>query len=179
MVYYILLASITFKSGTVWWLHLLLENLLPVVTSSFRLWGSKKVVSPTYFHIDQDNKKPRVMLCTLRDPDIIHCSPTIALCKWMQHCWVTTPNIVGCFIWCLLAQSCMLLGVVAPCLKVVKPLSQQLPTLLLFHALYTWSPLSLQSLMGCILPTTSCCIRFPPTTRGGLPYERGGDACLA
>ena len=33
-------------------------------------------------------------------------------------------NIVGCFIWCLLAQSCVLLGIVAPCLKVVKPLSQ-------------------------------------------------------
>ena len=28
------------------------------------------------------------MLCTLRDPDIIHCSPTIAPCKWMQHCWM-------------------------------------------------------------------------------------------
>ena len=120
--------------------------------------------------IKKFNKKPRVMLCTLRDPDIIHCSPTIALCKWMQHCWLTTPNIVGCFILCLLAQSCVLLGVVAPCLKVVKPLSQQLPTFLLFHALYTWSPLSLQSLMGCILPTMSCCIRSPP------PPPPGGDS---
>ena len=124
-------------------------------------------------------KKPRVMLCTLRDPDIIHCSPTISPCKWMQHCWLTTPNIVGCFIWCLLAQSCVLLGVVAPCLEVVKPLSQQLTTFLLFHPLYTWSPLSLQSLMGCILATMSCCIHFPHHhPRGGGDSHMKGARML-
>ena len=89
----------------------------------------------------------------------------------------------------------MLLGVVAKSLKTVKLLSQQLPTFLLFcdhqgeaqqcwirlhnfsnivgamHEYYMWSPLSLQSLMGCILPTMhyrsnivgSCCIRLHTT----------------
>ena len=74
----------------------------------------------------------------------------------------------------------MLLGVVAKSLKTVKLLSQQLPTFLFFHdrrgvaqqcwirlhsfsniagaihEYYTWSPWSLQSLMGCILPTMHC-----------------------
>ena len=74
----------------------------------------------------------------------------------------------------------MLLGVVAKSLKTVKLLSQQLPTFLFFHdcqgvaqqcwirlhsfsniagaihEYYTWSPWSLQSLMGCTLPTMHC-----------------------
>ena len=89
----------------------------------------------------------------------------------------------------------MLLGVVAKSLKTVKLLSEQLPTFLLFrdrrsvaqqcwihshsfsnnagamHEYYMWSPLSLQSLMGCILPTMHCrsniveccCIRLHTT----------------
>ena len=111
-------------------------------------------------------KKTRVMLCTLRDTDIIHCSPTIAPCKQTQHCWMFHMVSVS-------TPCCVLLGVVAPCLKVVKPLSQQLPIFLLFHTLYSWSPLSLQSLMGCILPTMSCCIRSPPPTPWGDSYMKG------
>ena len=89
----------------------------------------------------------------------------------------------------------MFLGVGAKSLKTVQLLSQQLPTFLLFsnhrsvaqqcwihlhsfsniagamHEYYTWSPLSLQSLMGCILPIMhcrsnivgSCCIRLHTT----------------
>ena len=47
-----------------------------------------------------------------------------APCKRTQHCWPTTPNIVGCY---------MLLRVVAQSLKPVKLFSQQLPTFLLFR----------------------------------------------
>ena len=82
------------------------------------------------------------------------------MCKRMQHCWPTTPNIIECYMFC-----CMLLRVVAQSLKLVKLLSQQLLTFLLFcdrcsvqqcwihlhsscnivgamHAHYTWSPMS-------------------------------------
>ena len=90
----------------------------------------------------------------------------------------------------------MLLGVVAKSLKTVKLLSQQLPAFLFFHdcrgiaqqcwirlhsfsniagaihKYYTWSPWSLQSLMGCTLPKMhcrsntvgSCCICLDTTT---------------
>ena len=69
---------------------------------------------------------------------LIHQSPPSckALCKWMQHCWPTFPNIVKCHILCLFAHPvaccCMSLGVVVQSLKLVKRLSQQLPTFLLF-----------------------------------------------
>ena len=105
--------------------------------------------------------------------------------------WVNPLNLIAHPLAC-----CgMLLGVVAKSLKTVILLSQQLPTFLLFrdhrgvaqqcwvrlysfsniagamHEYYTWSPLSLQSLMGCILPTKqcgsnivgSCCIRLHTT----------------
>ena len=60
-----------------------------------------------------------------------------APCKRTQHCWPTTPNIVGCYMLCPFAQpvACcwMLLRVVAQSLKAVKLSSQQLPTFLLFR----------------------------------------------
>ena len=60
-------------------------------------------------------------------------------CKRTQHCWPTTPNIVGCYMSCPFAHPvaccCMLLGVVTQSLKPVKRSttcnrSQQLPILL-------------------------------------------------
>ena len=106
--------------------------------------------------------------------------------------WVRPLNLIAHPLAC-----CgMLLRVVAKSLKTVKLLSQQLPTFLFFHnrrgvaqqcwirlhsfsniagALkhdyYTWSPWSLQSLMGCIFPTMhfrsntvgSCCISVDTT----------------
>ena len=90
--------------------------------------------------------------------------------------WVRPLNLIAHPLAC-----CgMLLGVVAKSLKTVKLLSQQLPTFLFFHdrrgvaqqcwirlhsfsniagaihEYYTWSPWSLQSLMGCTLPTMHC-----------------------
>ena len=54
----------------------------------------------------------------------------------MQHCWPTTPNIVGCYMLRPFAHpvACcwMLLRVVAQSLKPIKLFSQQLPTFLLF-----------------------------------------------
>ena len=54
-----------------------------------------------------------------------------------QHCWPTTPNIVGCYMLRSFAHpvACcwMLLRVVAQSLKPVKLFSQQLPTFLLFR----------------------------------------------
>ena len=98
----------------------------------------------------------------------------------MQHCWPTTPNIVGCYMLGPFAHpvSCcwMLLRLVAQSLKPAKLFSQRLPTFLLFrdprsvaqqcwiclhsssnivgatYAHYAW----LQRLMGCILPTMHC-----------------------
>ena len=56
--------------------------------------------------------------------------------KRTQHCWPTTPNIVGCYMVRPFAHpvACcwMLLRVVAQSLKPVKLFSQQLPTFLLF-----------------------------------------------
>ena len=90
----------------------------------------------------------------------------------MQRYWPTTPSIVGC---CMLrpfahpvAYCRVLLGVVVQSSKLVKRLSQQPPTFLLFRD--RWSvaqqhpflepctriPHGLQSLMGCILPTMHC-----------------------
>ena len=60
-----------------------------------------------------------------------------APCKRTQHCWPTTPNIVGCYTLRPFAHSVaycwMLLRVVAQSLKPVKLFSQQLPTFLLFR----------------------------------------------
>ena len=57
-------------------------------------------------------------------------------CKRTKHCWPTTPNIVGCYMFRPFAHpvACcwMLLRVVAQSLKPVKLFSQQLPTFLLF-----------------------------------------------
>ena len=59
-----------------------------------------------------------------------------ASCKRTQHCWLTTPNIVGCYMLRPFAHpvACcwMLLRVVAQILKPVKLFTQQLPTFLLF-----------------------------------------------
>ena len=59
-----------------------------------------------------------------------------ALCKRTQHCWPTSPNIVGCYMLRPFAHpvACcwMLLRVVAQSLKLVKLFSQQLPAFLLF-----------------------------------------------
>ena len=56
--------------------------------------------------------------------------------KQTQHCWPTTPNMVGCYMLRLFALSgacCwMLLRVVAQSLKAVKLFRQQLSTFLLF-----------------------------------------------
>ena len=109
------------------------------------------------------------------------CRIAVALSKQTQHCWHTTPDTVG---FCMLrpfahpvACCWVLIGVAAQNLKLVKILSQQLPTFLLLrdrssvaqqsllclhrssmiratHAHYghnVWSPWCLQSLMGCIL----------------------------
>ena len=60
-----------------------------------------------------------------------------APCKRTQHCWLTAPNIVGCYklrpFPHPVACCCVLLGVVAQSLKPVKVLSQQLPTFLSFR----------------------------------------------
>ena len=54
-----------------------------------------------------------------------------------QHCWPTTPNIVGCYMLRPfahpVARCWMLLRVVGQCLKPVKLFSQQLPTFLLLR----------------------------------------------
>ena len=59
-----------------------------------------------------------------------------AACKRTQHCWPTTPSIVGCYMLRLFAHPVvcclMLLRVVAQSLKPVKLFSQQLQTFLLF-----------------------------------------------
>ena len=82
-----------------------------------------------------------------------------APCKRTQQCWLTTPNIVGCYMLRCFAHpvACcwMLLRVVAQSLKPVKLFSQQLPTFLLFRdrrslAQQCWS------LMGRIFPTMNC-----------------------
>ena len=61
----------------------------------------------------------------------------MALCKRTQHCWPTTPNIVGCYMLRPFARpvACcwMLVRVVAQSLKLVKLFSQQLPKFLLFR----------------------------------------------
>ena len=98
-------------------------------------------------------------------------------CKRTQHCWPTTPKIVGCYMFRpfahLVACCWMLLRVVAQSLKPVKLFSQQLPTFLLFRdrrsvrsnvgSVCTALPTllgprtvimhGLQRLMGFILPT--------------------------
>ena len=60
-----------------------------------------------------------------------------APCKRTQHCWRTTPNIVGCYMLRPFAHpvACcwILFCVVAQSLKLVKLFSQQLPTFLLFR----------------------------------------------
>ena len=69
---------------------------------------------------------------------LIHQSPSSckAPCKRSQHCRPTFPNIVKCHILRLfthlVACCCMSLGVVVQSLKLVKRLSQQLLTFLLF-----------------------------------------------
>ena len=58
-------------------------------------------------------------------------------CKRTQHCWPTIPDIVECYLMCPfthpVACFCVLLGVVARRLKLVKVLSQQLLTFFLFR----------------------------------------------
>ena len=59
-----------------------------------------------------------------------------APCKRTQHCWPTTPNIVGHMLRPFahpVACCWMLLRVVAQSLKPLKLFSQQLPTFLLFR----------------------------------------------
>ena len=60
-----------------------------------------------------------------------------APCNLTQHCWLTTPNIVGCYLLRPFAHPvaccCVFLGIVAQSLTPVKVLSQQLPTFLLFR----------------------------------------------
>ena len=72
--------------------------------------------------------------------DIFLCSPTRwckTACKRTQHCWPTTPSIVGCYMLRPFAHpvACcwMLLRDVAQSLKPVKLFSQQLLTFLLFR----------------------------------------------
>ena len=59
-----------------------------------------------------------------------------APCKRTQHCWPTTPNIIGCYMlrpFAHLVSCCwMLLRVVVQSLKPIKLFSLQLPTYLLF-----------------------------------------------
>ena len=61
-------------------------------------------------------------------------------CKRTQHCWPTTPKIVGCYMFRpfahLVACCWMLLHVAAQSLKPVKLFSQQLPTI----SFVPWSP---------------------------------------
>ena len=112
----------------------------------------------------------------------------------LSHCYLSTVRPLNPIAHPLVCCG-MLFGVVAKSLKTVTLLSQQLPTFLFFHErrgvaqqcwirlhsfsniagaiheYYTWSPWSLQSLMGCILPTKqcgskivgSCCIRLHTT----------------
>ena len=93
----------------------------------------------------------------------------MALCKRTQHCWPTTPNIVGCYMLRPFAHpvvcSRMLLRVDAQSLKLVKIFSQQLWTFLLFRDCTALPTLLgprtlithlLQRLMSCILPTMHC-----------------------
>ena len=102
------------------------------------------------------------------------------VCKRTQHCWPTTPSVVGCYMLRPFVHpvACcwMLLRVVAKSLKPGKLFSQQLPTFLLFRdrrsvaqqgwiRLHNFSNIvgprtfithGLQRLMGCILPTMYC-----------------------
>ena len=86
----------------------------------------------------------------------------IGQCKRTQHCWPTTPNIIGCYMLHSFAHpvACcwMLLCVVAQSLKPVNFFSQQLPTTVLPTLLgpRTLITHGLQRLMGCILPTMHC-----------------------
>ena len=112
----------------------------------------------------------------------------------LSHCYLSTVRPLNPIAYPLVRCG-MLLGIVAKSLKTVILLSQQPPTFLLFrdhrgvaqqcwirlysssniagamHEYYTWSPWSLQSLMGCILPKKqcgskivgSCCIRLHTT----------------
>ena len=108
-----------------------------------------------------------------------------APCKRTQHCWPTTPNIVGCYMLRPFAHpvACcwMLSRVVAQSLKPVKLFSQQLSTFLLFrdrrsvaqqcwirlhsssnivgaaHAHYAWLCTAGSNIVG------SCCIRLQTT----------------
>ena len=103
-----------------------------------------------------------------------------ASCKRTQHCWLTTPNIVGCYMLRPLAHpvACcwMSLRVVVQSLKPVMLFSQQLPTFLLLRdrrsvaqqcgSVCTALPTllgprtrithGLQGLVCCILPTMHC-----------------------
>ena len=132
------------------------------------------------------NPLPACHFCTWSCIQEIH----KALRKRTQHCWPTTPNIVGCYmlrpfhsLLHVVICCCVLLGVVAKRLKAVKLLGQQLPTFLLFRDRRSVGPKNyvgsictalitllgprtrithgLQSLMGCILG--SCCILLHTT----------------
>ena len=122
---------------------------------------------------------PRFIIYSLDLLELINVTLKVP-CKRTQHCWPTTPKIDGCYMlrpFAHLVACCwMLLRDVAQSLKPVKLFSQQLPAFLLFRdrrslAQQCWIRLhsspnivgatqsithGLQSLMGCILPTTHC-----------------------
>ena len=102
-----------------------------------------------------------------------------ATCKRKQHCWPTTPNIVGCYLLRPFGKpSCMLLGVVAQSLKPVKLSQPTTPNI----SFVPWPPkrsaimldpfaqlfqhcwgharslrmVYKELFMGCILPTMHC-----------------------
>ena len=110
-----------------------------------------------------------------------------APCKRTQHCWMSHVKSVC-------TPCCMLMQVVGSCCEKVETdqtLSQQLPTFVLFsdrrsvaqqswiqlhsssnivgerQVLYTRSPWSSLTFMGCVLPNVvgSCCIRLHTTTK--------------
>ena len=79
-------------------------------------------------------------VCNSRNKSVFwqcSCFKCKAACKWTQHCWPTTPNIVGCYMLRPFAHpvACcwMLLRVVVQSLKPVKLFRQQLRTFLLFR----------------------------------------------
>ena len=51
-----------------------------------------------YFQVVQSGGK-NIELAVMRKGETLKVISK-APCKWMQHCWPTTPNIVGCYMLC-------------------------------------------------------------------------------
>ena len=100
-----------------------------------RVWCTKFQSSLLNIYFRLSGFQVSLLLIYFRD---VHTSPKYKVpCKRTQHCWPTTPSIVGCYMLRPFAHpvACCwkLLRVVGLSFKPVKLFSQQLPTFLLFH----------------------------------------------